>query len=88
MSLLSSGGAVRVSVACKLHRAGSNLSKGWHGVRQVAMKGWSVDAGGEENTIKELLHKHLINYTPGYGTEKLDEQPLVTKHFPIRYQVQ
>ena len=33
---------------------------------------------GEENAIKELLHKHLINYTPGYVTEELDEQPLVT----------
>lgn len=32
---------------------------------------------GEENAIKELLHKHLINYTPGYVTEELDEQPLV-----------
>ena len=33
---------------------------------------------GEENTIKELLHKHLINYTPGYVTEELEKQPLVT----------
>lgn len=33
---------------------------------------------GEENAIKELLHKHLINYTPGYVTEEMDEQPLVT----------
>jgi hypothetical protein len=32
---------------------------------------------GEENTIKELLHKHLINYTPGYVLEDLVEQPLV-----------
>ena len=32
---------------------------------------------GEENAIKELLHKHLINYTPGYFLEELDEQPLV-----------
>jgi hypothetical protein len=32
---------------------------------------------GEENAIKELLHKHLINYTPGYVTEELEEQPLV-----------
>ena len=32
---------------------------------------------GEENAIKELLHKHLINYTPGYFTEELEEQPLV-----------
>ena len=32
---------------------------------------------GEENAIKELLHKHLINYTPGYILEELEEQPLV-----------
>ena len=32
---------------------------------------------GEENAIKELLHKHLINYTPGYVLEDLEEQPLV-----------
>ena len=33
---------------------------------------------GEENAIKELLHKHLINYTPGYVIEELEAQPLVT----------
>jgi hypothetical protein len=32
---------------------------------------------GEENQIKELLQKHLINYMPGYVTEGLDEQPWV-----------
>lgn len=32
---------------------------------------------GEENAIKELLHRHLINYTPGYILEELEEQPLV-----------
>jgi ssDNA-specific exonuclease RecJ len=32
---------------------------------------------GEENAIKELMHKHLINYTPGYVLEELDEQPMV-----------
>ncbi len=32
---------------------------------------------GEENAIKELLHKHLINYAPGYVLEELEEQPLV-----------
>jgi len=31
---------------------------------------------GEENLIKELMMKHGINYTPGYVTEDLDEQPL------------
>lgn len=30
---------------------------------------------GEQNAIKELLHKHLINYTPGYY---LETQPMVT----------
>jgi hypothetical protein len=33
---------------------------------------------GQENAIKELLHKHLINYTPGYVIEDLEAQPLVT----------
>jgi hypothetical protein len=32
---------------------------------------------GEENQIKELLLKHMINYTPGYVIEDLDEQPWV-----------
>ena len=32
---------------------------------------------GEENQIKELLLKHMINYMPGYVTEDLDEQPCV-----------
>jgi len=29
----------------------------------------------EENQIKELLLKHMINYMPGYVTEGLDELP-------------
>jgi hypothetical protein len=32
---------------------------------------------GEENQIKELLLKHMINYMPGYVMEGLDEQPWV-----------
>ena len=32
---------------------------------------------GEENQIKELLLKHMINYMPGYVTEGLEEQPWV-----------
>ena len=32
---------------------------------------------GEENLIKELMQKHRINYTPGYVTEDLDEQPMM-----------
>jgi transposase len=39
---------------------------------QVICRRW-----GEENAIKELLYKHLINYTPGYVLEELQEQPLV-----------
>jgi len=32
---------------------------------------------GEENLIKELMVKHMIDYTPGYVREFLGEQPLV-----------
>lgn len=32
---------------------------------------------GEENLIKELMSKHLIDYTPGYFMEEMDEQPLI-----------
>jgi transposase len=32
---------------------------------------------GEENLIKELLSKHLINYTPGYVFDEIEEQPMV-----------
>ena len=32
---------------------------------------------GEENVIKELLVKHLINYSPGYVKEEIEEQPMV-----------
>lgn len=32
---------------------------------------------GEENSIKDLLINHMINYMPGYVTEAIDEQPLV-----------
>ena len=32
---------------------------------------------GEENLIKELLIKHLINYSPGYVKEEMEEQPMV-----------
>lgn len=32
---------------------------------------------GEENLIKELMAKHLIDYSPGYETKELEEQPLV-----------
>lgn len=32
---------------------------------------------GEEDLIKELMVKHLINYWPGYEIEEMKEQPLV-----------
>jgi len=32
---------------------------------------------GEESLIKELMLKHLINYSPGYVFEELEEQPMV-----------
>jgi transposase len=32
---------------------------------------------GEENRIKDLLTKHMINYMPGYVMEGMEEQPLV-----------
>lgn len=32
---------------------------------------------GEENLIKELLYKHLIDYSPGYVTEPMEDQPMV-----------
>jgi transposase len=32
---------------------------------------------GEENLIKKLLLGHLINYSPGYVTEDLEDQPMV-----------
>lgn len=32
---------------------------------------------GEENLIKELMLKHLINYSPGYEPEEIKEQPMV-----------
>ncbi len=32
---------------------------------------------GEENRIKDLLTKHMINYMPGYVFEGMEEQPLV-----------
>jgi len=32
---------------------------------------------GEENLIKELMNKHMINYMPGYVFEDIQEQPMV-----------
>ncbi|MBI5555488.1 MAG: hypothetical protein HY920_06535 [Elusimicrobia bacterium] len=41
-------------------------------VIQLICRSW-----GEENLIKELMMKHLIDYSPGYETEELEEQPMV-----------
>ena len=32
---------------------------------------------GHENLIKELMLKHLINYSPGYEPEEIEEQPMI-----------
>jgi hypothetical protein len=32
---------------------------------------------GEENRIKDLLTKHMINYMPGYVVEEMEVQPLI-----------
>ena len=48
---------------------------------------WDIDAGmiiqrmcsrwGQENMIKALKLRHLIDYHPGYLSEELEDQPLV-----------
>jgi hypothetical protein len=55
-----------------IYTNGSAEEIGAERIVQLLCRRW-----GEENAIKELLHKHLINYTPGYVTEELEEQPLV-----------
>src|SRR5271169_4396783 len=55
-----------------IYTNGSAEEIGAERIVQLICRRW-----GEENAIKELLHKHLINYTPGYVLEELDEQPLV-----------
>ena len=39
---------------------------------QITCRRW-----GHENLIKELMLKHLINYSPGYEPEELEEQPMI-----------
>ncbi|MFH2013754.1 MAG: putative transposase [Patescibacteria group bacterium] len=39
---------------------------------QLMCKRW-----GEENLIKELLYKHMIDYNPGYEILELEEQPMI-----------
>jgi hypothetical protein len=56
-----------------IYTNGTEAEIGAERIVQLICRRW-----GEENAIKELLHKHLINYTPGYVTEELEKQPLVT----------
>jgi transposase len=55
-----------------IYTNGASEEIGAERIVQLICRRW-----GEENAIKELLHKHLINYTPGYVLEELAEQPLV-----------
>jgi hypothetical protein len=55
-----------------IYTNGAGEEIGGERIVQLMCRRW-----GEENAIKELLHKHQINYTPGYFTEELEEQPLV-----------
>jgi transposase len=55
-----------------IYTNGATQEIGAERIVQLICRRW-----GEENAIKELLHKHLINYTPGYVLEELEEQPLV-----------
>jgi hypothetical protein len=55
-----------------IYTNGSAEEIGAERIVQLICRRW-----GEENAIKELLHKHLINYSPGYVLEELAEQPLV-----------
>ncbi|MBA7684489.1 hypothetical protein ES703_92885 [subsurface metagenome] len=51
---------------------GNDEEIGTEKVVQLICRRW-----GEENLIKELLLKHLINYSPGYVKEEMEEQPMV-----------
>jgi hypothetical protein len=55
-----------------IYTNGSAEEIGAERIVQLLCRRW-----GEENAIEELLHKHLINYTPGYFTEDLEPPPLV-----------
>jgi len=55
-----------------LYTNGTAEEVGAERIVQLICRRW-----GEENAIKELLHQHLINYTPGYVLEELEAQPLV-----------
>jgi len=51
---------------------GNDEEIGTEKVIQLICRRW-----GEENLIKELLLKHVINYFPGYVKEEMGEQPMV-----------
>jgi len=51
---------------------GNDEEIGAEKVVQLICRRW-----GEENLIKELLLKHVINYFPGYVKEEMGEQPMV-----------
>ncbi|MGA8342925.1 MAG: putative transposase [Candidatus Sulfotelmatobacter sp.] len=57
---------------CAIYTHGAAPDIGAEAVVQLICGRW-----GEENAIKELLHKHLIDCTPGYVAEELEEQPMV-----------
>ena len=57
---------------CAIYTNGPAQEIGAEAIVQLICGRW-----GEENAIKELLHKHVINYTPGYVAEELEEQPMV-----------
>jgi hypothetical protein len=57
---------------CAIYTNGAEQEIGAEPIVQLICGRW-----GEENAIKELLHNHLIDYTPGYVAEELEEQPMV-----------
>ncbi len=57
---------------CAIYTNGGEQEIGAEPIVQLICGRW-----GEENAIKQLLHKHLIDYTPGYVAEELEEQPMV-----------
>ena len=67
--VIQSGGEKQRAV---IYTNGTSAEIGAERIVQLMCRRW-----GEENLIKELMQKHRINYTPGYVTEDLDEQPMM-----------
>lgn len=67
--VIQSGGGKQRAV---IYTNGTAAEIGAERIVQLMCRRW-----GEENLIKELMQKHRINYTPGYVTEELDEQPML-----------